>query len=69
MQCRTGRLGAAAGGYLGGFFLEVIGLERAGLCVVLAIPAVIAAFLVGVLAKRNFGTVSPAAQRTAKQTA
>lgn len=54
---------------MGGFFLEVIGLERAGLCVVLAIPAVIAAFLVGVLAKRNFGTVSPAAQRTAKQTA
>ena len=56
----AGRLGAAAGGYLGGFFLEVVGLERAGLCVVLAIPAVIAALVVSVLAKRNVEAVAPA---------
>jgi MFS family permease len=51
----AGRLGAAAGGYLGGFFLERIGLDRAELCIVLAIPAVFAAVIVGMLAKRNFG--------------
>jgi MFS family permease len=51
----AGRLGAAAGAYLGGFFWEIIGLDRAALCLVLAIPAVIAAFVVGALAKRNYG--------------
>ncbi|MGD8341158.1 MAG: MFS transporter [Gammaproteobacteria bacterium] len=51
----AGRLGAATGAYLGGFFWEVIGLDRAALCLVLAIPAVIAAFVVGALAKRNYG--------------
>ena len=51
----AGRLGAAAGAYLGGFFWEIIGLDRAALCLVLAIPAVIAAFVVGSLAKRNYG--------------
>jgi predicted MFS family arabinose efflux permease len=51
----AGRLGAAAGGFLGGFFQDVFDLERAGLCLVLAIPAVIAAAIVGSLAKRNFG--------------
>jgi MFS family permease len=51
----AGRLGAAVGGYLGGFLLEMLGLDRAGLCLVLAVPAVIAAFVVGALAKRNFG--------------
>jgi predicted MFS family arabinose efflux permease len=59
----AGRLGAATGAYLGGFFWEVIGLDRAALCVVLSIPAVVAAFLVGMLAKRNFGgTLSGVAQ-------
>jgi len=53
----AGRLGAAVGGYLGGFFLEVVGLDRAGVCLVLAIPGVIAAFVVGALAKRNFAGV------------
>jgi MFS family permease len=65
----AGRLGAAAGGYLGGFFLEVIGLERAGLCVVLAIPAVIAAFVVGALARRNAAATAPASARAAEQNA
>ena len=65
----AGRLGAAAGGYLGGFFLEVVGLERAGLCVVLSIPAVIAAFIVGALARRNMEPVAPAATRTVEQRA
>lgn len=51
----AGRLGAAAGGFLGGFFQDVFDLERAGLCIVLALPAVVAAFIVGALAKRNFG--------------
>jgi MFS family permease len=51
----AGRLGAAVGGYLGGFLLEIVGLDRAGLCLVLAIPAVIGAVIVGALAKRNFG--------------
>jgi MFS family permease len=53
----AGRLGAAAGGFLGGFFQDQFDLDRAGLCVVLAVPAVIAAFIVGSLAKRNFGGV------------
>jgi len=52
----AGRLGAATGAYLGGFFWEVVGLDRGWLCVVLAIPGVIAAVLVGTLAKRNFGS-------------
>jgi MFS family permease len=39
----AGRLGAATGGYLGGFLLEIVGLERAGLCLVLAIPGGISA--------------------------
>jgi predicted MFS family arabinose efflux permease len=53
----AGRLGAAAGGFLGGFFQDQFDLDRAGLCLVLAVPAVIAAFIVGSLAKRNFGGV------------
>jgi MFS transporter, AAHS family, vanillate permease len=55
----AGRLGAATGAYLGGFFWEVVGLDRAALCVVLSIPAVIAAAIVGALAKRNFGGTVP----------
>jgi len=55
----AGRLGAATGAYLGGFFWEVIDLDRAALCVVLSIPAVIAAVIVGMLAKRNFGGTMP----------
>ena len=58
----AGRFGAAAGGYLGGFFLEVIGLDRAGLCLVLAVPAVLAAFVVSLLAKRNFGAAPAPAE-------
>jgi MFS family permease len=57
----AGRLGAAAGGFLGGFFQDIFDLERAGLCIVLAIPAIIAAFIVGELAKRNFGGAPVAA--------
>jgi predicted MFS family arabinose efflux permease len=57
----AGRLGAAAGGYLGGFFLEVVGLDRAGLCVVLSLPAVAAAIVIGYLGKRSFGQAAPAA--------
>ena len=59
----AGRLGAAAGGFLGGFFQDLFGLERAGLCLVLAVPAIIAAIIVGELAKRNFGATSPALGR------
>lgn len=51
----AGRLGAAVGGYLGGYFLEVFGFDRFELCLVLAIPGAIAAFVVGALARRNFG--------------
>lgn len=57
----AGRLGAAAGGYLGGFFLEVFGFDRLQLCFVLAIPGVIAAFVVGALARRNFAATAPSA--------
>ncbi|HMB72924.1 MAG TPA: MFS transporter, partial [Gammaproteobacteria bacterium] len=50
----AGRLGAAVGAYLGGFFLS-LGLLRPQLCLVLAVPGVIAAVIVGILAKRNLG--------------
>ena len=50
----AGRLGAAAGAWLGGFFLS-LGLERPELCLVLAVPGVAAAAVVAVLAKRNTG--------------
>jgi len=65
----AGRLGATAGGYFGGFFLDVAGLDRAGVCVVLAIPAVIAAVIVGQLAKRNFGAAPPARPIPTEQSA
>jgi MFS family permease len=53
----AGRLGAAAGAYLGGLLLA-FGLERPELCLVLAVPGVIAAGVVSVLAKRNFDVVA-----------
>ena len=63
----AGRLGAAAGAYLGGFFWEDMGFDRAALCMVLAIPAVIAAMVVGALAKRNFGATAPATAQLAAE--
>lgn len=48
----SGRLGSAFGAYLGGLLLA-LGLTRSELCVVLALPAVVAAAVVAVLARRN----------------
>lgn len=50
----AGRLGAAAGAYLGGLFLSV-GFDRPELCLVLAVPGVVAAGIVSLLARQNFG--------------
>ncbi len=57
----AGRLGAAAGAYLGGLLLG-FGLERPELCLILAVPGVVAAGIVGVLAKRNFAAAAMPAQ-------
>ena len=54
----AGRFGSAVGAYLGGLLLAM-GLGRPELCVVLALPAVGAALIISVLAKRNAGYVSP----------
>ncbi len=51
----AGRLGSAAGAYLGGFLLA-IGLERPELCMVLALPAIGAAFVISFLARRKSST-------------
>ena len=60
----AGRLGAAVGAYLGGFFLS-LGLVRPQLCLVLAVPGVIAAVIVGILAKRNRGAPEAAGRLAA----
>jgi MFS family permease len=61
----AGRLGAAAGAYLGGLFLS-LGFERPQLCLVLAVPGVIAAGVVSLLAKRNVGSALRASQPVAQ---
>lgn len=48
----AGRFGSAVGAYLGGFLLAM-GLERPELCVILALPAIGAAIVLSLLAKRN----------------
>lgn len=57
----AGRLGAAAGAYLGGLFLS-FGFERPQLCLILAVPGVMAAGIVSLLAKRNLGAAVIASQ-------
>jgi predicted MFS family arabinose efflux permease len=57
----AGRLGSATGAYLGGFFWA-LEFGRAELCIVLALPAVGAALVNAVLAKRNAGSTFAAAR-------
>jgi MFS family permease len=54
----AGRFGSAVGAYLGGYLLAM-GLDRPELCVVLALPAVGAAIVIGFLARRNAGATAP----------
>ena len=56
LSLTAGRLGSAFGAYLGGVLLA-LGLARPELCVVLALPAVAAAGVIAVLARRNAGTI------------
>lgn len=57
----AGRFGSAVGAYLGGFLLAM-GFERPELCVVLALPAIGAAIVLSLLAKRNSSAANLAGQ-------
>jgi AAHS family 4-hydroxybenzoate transporter-like MFS transporter len=61
LSLTAGRLGSAAGAYLGGL-LWATGLARAELCIVLALPAVGAAIVMRFLARRNLGAPVAAIQ-------
>jgi predicted MFS family arabinose efflux permease len=61
LSLTAGRLGSAAGAYLGGL-LWATGLARAELCIVLALPAVGAAIVMRFLARRNLGVPVAAMQ-------
>ena len=62
----AGRFGSAVGAYLGGYLLAV-GLGRPELCVVLSLPAIGAAVVIGILGRRNAGiTSAPAREATAE---
>ena len=62
----SGRLAAAVGAYLGGLLLA-FGLTRSELCVVLALPAVVAAAVVTVLARRNAGAIAAVGEPVAAE--